>query len=242
LDLFRDGEPEMGVTEIANKLGMHKSTIFNIINTLEQDGYLRRNPKTARYSLGLKILQLGYNMYTSFDLRRNLYPYLSEISTKTGETVYLGLLSDEFTEVVYIDALLPSQKMTIRNNIGIRAPVYCTAIGKALLATLPDTDVEKVLMGPLARFTPNTIVAKDLIREELLKIRKRGFAIDDMEHEFGIKCVGIAITNHDHLPLCGVSISGPSLRFSQESIEKYSAMLFELKSRIEGTASQENLG
>jgi len=238
LEVFNLGEPELGVTEIARHLGMHKSTVFNIIETFEQNGYLRRNAKTAKYGLGLKVLQLSYNMYSTFDLRQNLYPYLSDISAKTGETVFLGMLSDDLAEVVYIDAVLPSSRMTVRNNIGIRAPLYCTAIGKALFAALPDADFEKVLARPLERFTPNTIMSRDMIREELDRIRKRGFAIDEMEHEYGIKCVGVAINNPDRRPLCGVSISGPSLRFSQESIERYAAMLLGLKSQLEGTAGR----
>jgi len=238
LEVFNLGEPELGVTEIANHLGMNKSTVFNIIDTLEQNGYLRRNAKTSRYGLGLKLLQLSYNMYSTFDLRQNLYPYLSEISAKTGETVYLGMLSDDHAEVVYVDALLPSSRMTIRNNIGVRAPVYCTAIGKALLSALSDADIKNVLEKPLERFTPFTIISKDMLWEELARIRKRGFAIDEMEHEYGIKCVGISINNPDRRPLCGVSISGPSLRFNQESIEKYAALLFELKSKLEGSAGR----
>jgi DNA-binding IclR family transcriptional regulator len=148
------------------------------------------------------------------------------------------MLSDDLTEVVYIDAVVPSTRMTVRNNIGIRAPLYCTAIGKALLAALSDAEVTRVIALPAQRFTPNTIVDRKMLQEELEKTRRRGFAIDDMEHEYGIKCVGVAVCNPNGRPLCGVSISGPSLRFSQESIERYAKTLFELKARLEGRSGE----
>lgn len=237
LEAFTVDQPELGVTEISNKLGMNKSTIFNIINTFEANGYLRQDLKSGHYGLGLKVLQLSYNMYSTFDLRTTLSPLLSELSRQVGETVFLGMPSEDRTEVVYIDALLPSSRMTIRNNIGVRAPLYCTGIGKALLSTMPEEEVARVLQGPLKRFTPNTIVDPSMIVEEIALTRKRGFSVDDMEHEYGIKCVGIALYNSSKVPTCAVSISGPSLRFSQENIKRYGKILLELKLKTEGKSS-----
>lgn len=231
LECFTVDEPELGVTEISKKLDMHKSTVFNIINTFENCGYLMKSAATGKYKLGLKLLQISYNMYATQDVRKILYPYLKEVSLKTEETVYLGLLCDD--EVIYIDAIHSSNNNRMNNNmIGIKAPVYCTGIGKALLSTMTNEEVLKIIPKQLKRFTPNTITDPAVLIEDLEKIRKRGFSIDDMEHEYGIKCVGIALKGVSGQLVCAVSISGPSLRFNYSDIEEYASLLKELKSKV----------
>ncbi len=233
LEAFTVEQPLLGVTELSRKLAMNKSTIFNIVSTFADSGYLRQDPVSGAYGLGLKVLQLSYNMYSTFDVRTTLSPLLGEIAREVNETVYLGMVSEEGTEVVYIDALVPSKRMTIRNNIGVRAPLYCTGIGKALLAVMAEAEVAGALRGSLKRFTPNTMVTRSLIRTEIARTKKRGFSVDDMEHEYGIRCVGVALRLSRIAPPCGVSISGPSLRFDHQTIERYGSILLELKERVQ---------
>lgn len=231
LECFTAEEPELGVTEISRKLSMHKSSVFNIIDTLSKCGYLEQNPKSGKYKLGLKVLQLSYNLYSSYDIRRALRPLLEEISHKVNEAVYLGVLYEE--EVIYIDAVFPTYSTLTRNIIGIKAPLYCTAIGKSLLALLPDHMIESIISKPLTAYTQNTITDKDMLWEEIKRIRADGFAVDNMEHEYGIKCVGIAIKSLDGMPKGAVSISGPSLRFNDSTIKEYALLLTELKDKVE---------
>lgn len=231
LECFTVDEPELGVTQISKKLNMHKSTVFNIIDTFESCGYLAKNAITGKYKLGLKILQISYNMYSTQDTRKVLNPYLKEIADKTEETVYLGLLCED--EVIYIDAIHSAKNSRMNTNmIGIKAPVYCTAIGKAMLSEMTDEEVSRIISKPLVRFTPNTITDMSIFREDLDNIRKRGFSIDDMEHEYGIKCVGIALNSISGQQIAAVSISGPSLRFNNAEIEEYARILKDLKSKV----------
>jgi DNA-binding IclR family transcriptional regulator len=229
LECFTINEPELGVTEISQKLNMHKSTVFNIINTFQDEGYLVQNKQSGKYRLGLKILQLGHGIYSTHDIRLALRPFLQEISTNTGESVYLGLLSDH--EVIYIDALFPAVSISVRNIIGLKAPLHCTGLGKALLASLPESVVDEVVTHPLTSHTPYTITDKEKLLEELQITKQRGYSIDNMEHEYGIKCVGIAIQNIRKEVVCAVSISGPSLRFDDQKITQYAEMLYNLKKK-----------
>ncbi|MCM8900193.1 IclR family transcriptional regulator [Caldicoprobacter algeriensis] len=231
LECFTPEEPELGVTEISRKLDMHKSSVFNIVDTLKKCGYLEQDPKNGKYRLGLKVLKLSYNLYSSYDVRKTLRPLLEDVSHKTNETVYLGVLYEE--EVIYIDAVFPLSSTLTRNIIGIKAPLYCTAIGKALLASLPDDMIEKILSRPLEAYTQSTITDREKLWEEIKHIRMKGYAVDNMEHEYGIKCVGIAIKGLNGLPICAVSISGPSLRFNEDKIREYASILMRLKKKAE---------
>lgn len=231
IECFSSTNPELGVTEISKMLDMHKSTVFNIIDTFEYRGYLEQNKKTGKYRLGLKILELSHTVYANYDLRNIMNPFLQQIAEETEETVYLGLLSEN--EVIYLDSVVTVSHVPVRNVIGIKAPLYCTAIGKALLSSLSDDEVKSRINTKLEAITDKTITDIDVLIDELHLIRERGYAIDNMEHEYGIKCISIPINKINGELACAVSISGPSLRFSDETIHKYEIMLKELKSKVE---------
>lgn len=230
LECFTIEEPELGITDISKKLDMHKSTVFNIINTFEEAGYLEQNQLTSKYRLGLKVMHLGYGIFATNDIRLTLKPYLQDISTKTGESVYLGLLVDQ--EIFYLDTVFPTAFQGAHNIIGLKVPLYCTGIGKALLATLDDETVAIILEKPMDKYTPHTITDAGILWEEIAIIRKQGYSIDNMEHEYGIKCVGIAIRNIRNEAVCALSISGPSLRFDDEKIIEYSIILKDLQAKL----------
>ncbi len=225
LDYFTIEDPELGVTELANLSGIGKSSVFNIVSTLVQCRFLKKDERTSRYSLGAKLLQLSNNFYQTNNMKKIIRPFMEKLSQLSGELVYLGTLFE--SEVLYQEAIYPNGSFSGQSIIGYHAPTYCTGLGKALLYTLPDNQVEEIIDSKLVKFTGNTITDKDELLKDLEVSRQRGYAIDNMEHEYGIKCVALPIRNYANEVLAALSISGPSLRFTDEKIKLYSEALIE---------------
>lgn len=235
LDYFTLEAPERGISELAELSGMLKSSVHNIVTTFEKCGFLEKNTNNSKYRLGIKLMQLNNTLYMSNDLRKIVRPYLESISEFSNESVYFGILTEH--EVIYLDTVYPKGTLAGRSIIGVRAPLYCTGIGKAILAYLPDEEIEQVISKGLVPFTQNTIIDRDKLLDEMMQIRKRGYSIDNMEHEYGIKCVAVPVRNIREKVVAAISISGPSLRFTDDKILEYSNFILnisrELKSRIQ---------
>lgn len=231
LDCFTVERPELGITEISEQLGLYKSNVHNIVDTFVKAGYLEQNPENEKYRLGLKLLELGNVISSNMNIRRLMLPYMQELADYANETIYLGMPSE--TEVVYLDSAVPKNRMAQRTMLGVKAPLYCTGIGKAMLAFLPNETTEAVLAKGLKPYTDRTIADTDALLAELREIRARGYAIDQMEHEYGIKCVGMPILNAKKQVVAGMSVSGPSLRFDDDTIRDYAHKLSEIARTIE---------
>ena len=225
LDCFSQKEPELSVTEIARKLDMQKSTIFNILSTFQESGILIKNPSNSKYRLGYKLLHLSYIINSGISIREDFLPFLKEIANTTGEVCYFGLLDG--LEVLYIDAVYPLTQLQARNILGERAPLYCTGLGKAMLANLSEDQINAVLTGPMPPFTKCTITDPDVLRNELEEIRQNGFTVDNMEHEFGIRCVAVPVFGLSGNVLGAVSVSGPSPRFDPPTIVRTASIITE---------------
>jgi DNA-binding IclR family transcriptional regulator len=232
LDYFTNEYPERGISELSELSGLLKSTIHNIVTTFEQAGILEKNPTTNKYRLGMKILQLSNNLYASHDLRRILHPYLVQFCEHSQETVYLAMPSEG--EVIYIDAIFPLGGTPGRSVIGLKAPLYCTGVGKAIMSGLSENEINQILAKEMIAYTPYTLIDPQAIRAELEQIRTRGYAIDNMEHEYGIRCIAAPIKNMKGTTVASCSISGPSLRFSDAKIDEYAKMLLAAGREIRG--------
>lgn len=226
LECFSTDEPELGITEISEKLDLYKSNVFNIIATFEKHGYLEQNPDNHKYKLGVKLLQLSYIVSSNINFRGIILPYMEKIGKETGECVYLSIPNVDEGEVIYLDSYYPSQLLQRSiSMLGERAPMYCTGIGKAIMAYLPMQTIEKIIAKGLRKFTENTILNKEKLLKELMLVKERGYAIDNMEHEYGVKCIGAPIFNKAGKLFAGLSISGPSLRFADSSIDFFAKTL-----------------
>jgi DNA-binding IclR family transcriptional regulator len=230
LSYFTQSNPERGITELAELSGLLKSSVHNMVSTFEAYGFLEKNETSGKYRLGAAILKLSNSLYLSHDIRNVLRPRLEDISTASGENVYLATLYED--QVIYVDAVYPSGSYSGRSIIGINAPLYCTGVGKAILAELTETQIEAITARGLPAFTPHTITEPTVLKAELSAIRKRGYAIDDMEHEFGIRCVAVAVRNIRGAVVASVSISGPSPRFSEERIAEHAAALMKMANEM----------
>jgi IclR family KDG regulon transcriptional repressor len=219
LDLLGKSNGELGITEISQELRLHKSTVYRLIATLVGAGYVQQNPQTEKYRLGIHLAELGMTVLNGLDLRQVARPFLLELMEYCDEAIHLGVLEDN--EVVYIDKIDVNRFLTMGSRIGGRSPAYCTGLGKALLAFIPLKKLEQYLAQTpsLHRYTPNTLAEPQSIKDHLSRIRAQGYAIDDEEHELGIRCVAVPIRNHLGEIVAAVSVSGPTLRMTREKMD-----------------------
>lgn len=220
LECFSVKSRELGVSEIAHKLQYQKSTVFNILSTFSDLGYVEQNPETGKYYLSLKILHFGYIVNSHLSYQRIFQGPINQISRETGETCYVGI--PYCGKVLYITSADPQSGNGFRAITGETAPMYCTGLGKAMLAFMDEEEQAPFLEETMIKYTDHTIVDKAYLLENLEEIRRNGFAVDNMEHEFGIRCVAVPVFNTDKKVVAAVSVSGPSLRFDPVSVlQKY---------------------
>lgn len=218
LELFSSQNRELGVTEISKLLGVHKSTAFSIIGTLKNRGFLRQNFENSKYSLGLRILELGNTLEQSMEIRAIAKPEVEKMVNEYKETVHLVVA--ERGEVVYIDKIESPSAIQILSHVGKRNPMHATGVGKCLLAYLNDDEAEKILSKKLKKYTDNTITDYERLKDELLKIRDRGYSIDDEEMEMGLKCIAAPIRDRSGVVVAAISLSGPSMRLGKERVNE----------------------
>jgi len=212
-------QPDWSLTELATALGQSKPTLFRILYTLEEFGYLQKNPETARYSLGLRLHALGSAAVRQEQLRWQTLPPLQDLARDTGETVHVGVLSDG--ESVCVQAVEGTRMVRMHAFVGKRTPAHASALGKMLLAHLPEAELEAQLAGrTLHRFTPNTITDPTALRRALEKIRRQGWVIDNEEMESGLRCVGAAVSDHTGRVCAAVAVSAPATRMEPERVQE----------------------
>lgn len=205
--------------EIAQKLELPVSTVFRQLKFLAERGFLRNDEGV--YTLGSALIRLGNLAMRQNPLSRLAHPLLSKLSEATCETVHLAERRGNC--VVYIDKVEGSRPVRMGSMIGNTSPLYCTGVGKALLAFLPEAECEKLLAEiTFTAFTPQTITSQEKLETELAQIRCRGYAIDDCEHEPGVFCIAAPIFDSLKAVTGAVSVSGSELylRGDQKNIAK----------------------
>ena len=218
LESFSDQEVEMSVTELCNRLELHKKNVSRLLTTLENRGYIEQNKITGNFRLGLKIFEMGQVFFHKMGLLKQARPVLEDLVNKCNETAYVGVLRGE--DVVYLDTVETSQSVRIISRIGWRVPAYCTAIGKAQIAFLPENEIKDLLQRTkLESFTKNTITDVEEIKDHLKMTASQGHAVDEGEYETDIKCVGVPIRDYSLRVIAGITISGPSSRIGEAKIK-----------------------
>jgi DNA-binding IclR family transcriptional regulator len=213
--LEASGEP-MGASDLARSLDTTKSSVFRILSTLEQRGYVMKQPGTARYSLGARLATLGQNALSGLDLRRIARPELERLHTRFQETVNLGVLYS--TNIVYLDMIESPQSLRMAAKIGSYHPAHSTALGKAMLAFLPEKELIAMVPEELRAQTSQTITDRSRLLNELRNVRQRGIAEEIEENEMGSRCVGIAIFDQRQCPVAAISVSAPASRIDDERV------------------------
>ena len=216
LKVFTDDDYEIGISALAQRLGLAKSTVHRLASTLIEAGMLEQNPDSGKYRLGLALLELGLLVRRKMDVTNEARPFLRMLRETTGETVHLAIL--DHTSVLYVTKLESKQAIRMSSEVGSRAPVHCTADGKALLAFQGDEMIDEFIGHGLAPRTPNTIATAAALRRDLASVRARGYAVDDEESEPGLRSVAAPIRKHSGEVVASLSIAGPAHRITKKRL------------------------
>ncbi|GAA5056538.1 IclR family transcriptional regulator [Nocardia callitridis] len=213
LDAFNPDDGAVGLSELARRTGLPKATVHRMCRDLVAARMLAAT--AGGYRLGRGLFELGMRAAPERTLLEVAVPFLQDLYRRADETVHLGVPDGD--EVVYISKIGGHRQARAPSRIGGRMPLYCTAIGKALLAHSTPTAIDRVLAGSLTRRTPRTITGPGLLRHQLDNVLEQGVAYEYEESAMGIVCVAAAILDTDETPLAAISLTGPPTRFRPDA-------------------------
>jgi DNA-binding IclR family transcriptional regulator len=219
----------VSLAELSGQLGMPKSTAHRYLTSLVSLGLAERDDND-HFHLGTKVLELAGAYLAKSDLRTEARGVMDELGAQTAETIHLAVPSAG--EVVYIAKVESIHPIRMYSHIGARLPMYCTALGKAILPFLPEERRERILSLPFRPRTANTITEPQVMRQELDRIRQQGFAVDDEENEVGVCCVGAPIFDYTTEVVGALSVSGPMSRMSLERCVEIGPLVNESARRV----------
>lgn len=205
-----------GVSEIARELGAAKSGVHKILANLETRGYVRAGPD-HEYYLGLKLWELGVSAVSELNLREAALPHMQALTDRTGEGTLLSVY--DRGEVVYLEKTTSPRPVTATTRVGGRAPAFCTATGKAILAWQTREEIDRVLTLPLESFNEATVTNPTEIIEDLETVRQRGFALNLGQWRGEIYGVAAPIRDYTDEVVAALGLSGPAFRFGSGGIE-----------------------
>jgi DNA-binding IclR family transcriptional regulator len=231
LRVFSHEVTELGVTEIARRVGLHKSTTFRLLGTLIAEGLVAQDRETGRYRLDIGLLELSSNVQLHIDVRQAARPYLQPLAQKLGGTLNLAVLDAGMS--INLEQAVPRGFLVNSYGwVGRRTPLHATSTGKVLLAWLAPTEVEANVTEPLESFTPSTITSLDALLGELEAVQQAGYSIGHEEYEVGLNAVAAPLRDRTGNVTAALSVSGPSYRLSPDDFETASLIITEAASSI----------
>lgn len=224
-------EPELGVSDLARRTGLGKSTIHRVLVTLAGRDFVVRNPETGKYSLGVRLLELGTVALGRMAIGEKAVRYLRELVAEHNETANVGVLDG--TSVLYLHRVETTEVLRADLRVGTRVPLHCSALGKAILSQLPEERllplVERI---PLTRYTATTISDRAALLAHLAETRERGYAVDDEEYAPGIRCVAAPVWDHTGGVAGAISLAGPSIRMTLDRVHELAGPVRNAAARI----------
>jgi IclR family KDG regulon transcriptional repressor len=230
LKAFSEEQVEIGISDLAKRLGVAKSTVHRLAVTLVADGMLEQNPDTGKYRLGLSLFRLGSLVRRRMNVSTEARPLLRELREKVNETVHLAVLDG--TEIMYVFNLESTQSIRMRSDVGVRKPAYCTAEGQVILAYQPPEVIEQVVRDGLAARTPQTITDPLALKKVLEGVRARGCAIEDEESELGMRCIAAPLRNDAGEVVAAIGLAGPVSRLSKKALTTFVPHVIETAAAI----------
>ncbi len=211
---FSQEDPVLSLTQIAERVGIPKSTGHRLLATLESKRFVSRDHATGNYRLGFRLIELAALVFRHAELERCVQPHLHRLSAECGETVDLAILDG--THVVYLQVVESAQRVRIAAEVGHRLPVFCTATGRAFMAYLPDEQVDAILNEGLTRYTAYTRLEHPNLYEAVRVARAQGYAMSEQEYEQDINAVAAPILDANKYPVAVIAVVGPSYRLTRE--------------------------
>jgi len=226
------------MTDIAERVGLHKSTTHRLLATLERRRFVERRPGTGLYRLGLQVARLVHVTLDHDELFHLAVPYLRRLSEESEENVHFAVLDG--TSVVYVHVVEGQRRVKLAATQGQSLPAHATASGKAILAFLPEAELRAVLGHGMPRYTPRTIQSVEAFIEDARRARDRGYAVSERELDNDITALAAPVLDADSRPLASVSIAGPAYRMTEQRIRKLAPRLLsavhELSLELQKTA------
>ncbi len=230
LQLFAQSERGLTTMQVARLTGLPVSTAHRFLVNLESSGFLNCNA-SGIYHLGLACFAVGQAALGQLDIRRLSLPYLLDLNQPTRETIHLT--ARHGLTAVYVEKIDSPEHLRIHSRIGAAVPLYCTAVGKVMLAYMPDQEREQVLRQlDLKRMTANTAGSLQELQTELQRVRKNGYACDLEEHELHIRCIAAPIRNHEGAVQSSLSITAPVVRMPVTRLRQLAPLIQEAGLRI----------
>ena len=230
LSHFSHARPELRLADFA-PLGLHKSTLYRLLEVMRAQRLVELDPATGQYRLGLRLFELGMLAVGRLELARSAQRSLDALVERTGETAHLGVLDG--LDVVSIGRAESTHALRMPGALGRRSPAHGSAIGKVLLAHLPESAQKGLLArASFPAVTRRTLVRPDQVLRELRAVRQRGYAIDDEEIYPGVRCVGAPVRDHSGEVVAGVSASGPTTRLPREHFPRIAAEVLKAAAEI----------
>lgn len=220
------------LAELCSHLDLNKSTVHRLLSSLMYMEYVKQDSETGKYSLSFKLLGLSNKLLSHIDILDTVRPCLKKLSEETGETVHFVQLDG--LEAVYIYKE-ESHQNSIRmvSKVGSRIPLYCSGVGKAIMADMPASQVQAIWSdSPIEKLTPHTIVDYTQFSAKIKEVRAKGYALDDEENELGVRCIAVSIPDYKGHPKYAFSISAPIARMSDERIEELAHIVLQVKEEI----------
>ena len=231
LEYFDGQTPYWGLSALARKASLAKATTHRLLSSLKAFDVVERDPETKKYCLGFKLVDLGYRVLDRIKIREIALPYMERLRDRVQETVHLTAEVDG--EGIYVEKVEASSSVRLSTRIGARAPLHAGASFKVLLAYLPEERVEQILVRKgLPRITQNTIIDREILEKELVKIRRQGYATSVGELHFGFAAIAAPIRNSEGKVVAGLSVITPSGRLSRREVRHFAAMIKETAREI----------
>ena len=222
LELFLDARHGLTAPEVVQRTGLPRTTVHELLTTLAERKYLRRDDRTATYHLGLSVFRLGNAFAERLDLHSVGLRIAQSVAQECDETVHVGIL--EGPDVVYVCKVDSTQSVRMVSRMGGRVPASCTAVGKALLAHLPEAERKKLLRKELAKLTAKSITEPHVLANQLDQIRASGIAFEAGESNPDVSCVAAPVRDHAGSVIAALSISVPDMRWNQRTPDEWGAL------------------
>lgn len=223
LRAFKMNQPQKGVRELANELGLGKSSVQRILTTLASEGLVQKNKETNKFQLGLSVVELSSIVLGNIDLHTESHPILTDLANKCGETAHLAILDGN--HVVYLDKVESKTSNKVPSHLGLHNYAHCTSSGKLLLAHSGNYLVDLVIQNGLIPITPKTITDPDVFKEELKTILKNGYSVSVDEYTIGRTSVSAPVRDHTGKVIAAINLVGPSPRISKQRIQYFASEL-----------------
>jgi DNA-binding IclR family transcriptional regulator len=219
LQAFNVEEPELTLTQLAERLNLNHSTTFRLLDCLKYAGFVEFDAQRKVWSLGLATFEVGSIYLATQSVERLARPYLEDLAHEQQQTANLGV-RDGFS-VVHLGVVVPARPLHYQTRVGARDSLHCTGLGKVLASGMSEEEVDQLIAAGLPAFTPNTITQGDQFREHLQHVRTQRYAFDDEERYTGLRCVAAPVTDRSGRLRAALSVSGSAADFTAHQLQQH---------------------